>query len=168
MLYGSPDPQLLAALIRGEAGFTRPEAALEGLSGEQAAAKPHGLPHSIAEIVAHMLFYQDLVNNVTTGAPLMLPRHASEGWPAVAVDGWDSLRERFLAALRRGEELTGNAAALSRRLLPEGQEFFGFEKHTAGSLMADIAAHNAHHLGQVVTIRHLLGAWPPPQGGMTW
>jgi hypothetical protein len=28
--------------------------------------------------------------------------------------------------------------------------------------------HSSHHLGQVVTIRQLLGLWPPPAGALTW
>jgi uncharacterized damage-inducible protein DinB len=31
-----------------------------------------------------------------------------------------------------------------------------------------MAAHNSHHLGQVVLLRQILGAWPPPSGSYTW
>ena len=31
-----------------------------------------------------------------------------------------------------------------------------------------VATHNAHHLGQVILLRQLLGAWPPPAGSWTW
>jgi len=31
-----------------------------------------------------------------------------------------------------------------------------------------MAAHNSHHLGQVVLLRLMLGAWPPPSGSYTW
>jgi uncharacterized damage-inducible protein DinB len=167
-LFPSPDPSFLATLVRGEAGFTRPGPALEGLTDEQAHAKPHGLSHSIAEIVAHMLYYQDLANRIADGADFFMPSSAAPGWPAVEKGSWNELCARYLAAIETGEQVVGKAADLHRRLLPEGAEFFGLERHSAGSLMADIAVHNAHHLGQVITIRQLLGAWPPPQGGMTW
>jgi hypothetical protein len=28
--------------------------------------------------------------------------------------------------------------------------------------------HSSHHLGQIITIRQLLGLWPPPGGTLTW
>jgi len=28
--------------------------------------------------------------------------------------------------------------------------------------------HNSHHLGQIITMRRLLGLWPPPGGTITW
>jgi uncharacterized damage-inducible protein DinB len=30
------------------------------------------------------------------------------------------------------------------------------------------ANHNAHHLGQIITLRQLMGLWPPRSGGFTW
>jgi hypothetical protein len=54
MLYRIGDPSLLIGLLSGEGGFHGPLVVLDGLTEEQAQAKPHGLPHSIAEIVAHM------------------------------------------------------------------------------------------------------------------
>jgi hypothetical protein len=35
-------------------------------------------------------------------------------------------------------------------------------------LLVDNHAHNGHHLGQVVLMRQMLGAWPPPSGSYTW
>ena len=31
-----------------------------------------------------------------------------------------------------------------------------------------MATHNSHHLGQIVTLRQLMGLWPPRGGGWTW
>jgi len=35
-------------------------------------------------------------------------------------------------------------------------------------MLQNISAHNSYHLGQVVLMRQMLGAWPPPSGGLTW
>ena len=40
--------------------------------------------------------------------------------------------------------------------------------YTVQQALAHIAVHNAHHLGQVVTLRQLMGQWPPPAGSWTW
>ncbi|HUB52846.1 MAG TPA: hypothetical protein VL986_11885, partial [Terracidiphilus sp.] len=34
--------------------------------------------------------------------------------------------------------------------------------------LENLAAHNAYHLGRIVLLRQLLGAWPPPSGGDSW
>jgi uncharacterized damage-inducible protein DinB len=39
---------------------------------------------------------------------------------------------------------------------------------TALQAIQAIAAHNSYHLGQIVLIRRMLGAWPPPGGGDSW
>jgi hypothetical protein len=35
-------------------------------------------------------------------------------------------------------------------------------------MLHTIAGHNSYHVGQVVLLRQLLAAWPPPSGGLTW
>ena len=37
-----------------------------------------------------------------------------------------------------------------------------------GEGLAIVAQHNSYHLGQIVMLRRVLGAWPPPAGGDTW
>lgn len=61
-LYHIADRDLLTGLLSGEGGFHGPAIVLNGLSAEQAVAKPDGLPHSIAEIVAHMCYWQEWFN----------------------------------------------------------------------------------------------------------
>jgi uncharacterized damage-inducible protein DinB len=39
---------------------------------------------------------------------------------------------------------------------------------TRSEAIALVAAHNSYHIGQIVLLRRMLGAWPPPTGGDTW
>ena len=39
---------------------------------------------------------------------------------------------------------------------------------TRRDALVHIANHNAHHLGQVIVLRQMMGQWPPPSGGWTW
>jgi uncharacterized damage-inducible protein DinB len=39
-------------------------------------------------------------------------------------------------------------------------------RFSVGLRMVWFTGHNAYHLGQVVFMRRILGAWPPPGGGM--
>ena len=58
-LYRIDDRDLLIGLLSGEGGFHGAAAVLEGLTDEQAVAKPPGLPHSAAELVAHKCYWQE-------------------------------------------------------------------------------------------------------------
>ena len=40
--------------------------------------------------------------------------------------------------------------------------------YTVADAIHHVAQHNAHHLGQVVLMRQLMGEWPPPSGGSNW
>ena len=40
--------------------------------------------------------------------------------------------------------------------------------YTVRDAIEHMAAHNSHHLGQVVLLRQMLGACPPPSGSYTW
>jgi len=31
-----------------------------------------------------------------------------------------------------------------------------------------VLCHNSYHLGEIVTLRRQLRAWPPPRGGASW
>jgi len=54
MLHKVDDPGLLINVLNGEGTFLAPAAVLDGLTDDQARTRPHNLPHSIADIVAHM------------------------------------------------------------------------------------------------------------------
>jgi uncharacterized damage-inducible protein DinB len=166
-LYKADDSGLLISLLGGEGVFLEPAAVLDGLTADQAHAKPHDLPHSIAEVVAHLLYWQEWVNGRATVGFRRIPEHAAQGWPAVPADGWDALRLRYLHAIEEAKRLAASVS-LDDGLLPPGTQDPFFAKESLGSGVVRTALHNAHHLGQVITLRQLIGAWPPPRGGMTW
>ena len=83
-LYRITDRDLLKSIASFQGGFQPPAVVLEGLTEEQATARPHGLPHSIAEIIAHMCYWQDLFNNAARQGFTGFPEHAEYGWPAIA------------------------------------------------------------------------------------
>ena len=166
--YQIHDRRLLKAMTKFHAGFQPPHVVLEGLTEAQATAKPHGVPHSIAEIVSHMLYWQEFFGGAAIGPFPDLPEHAAEGWPPMPAGGWESLRREFLESCKRMESLAESCARLDARLLPEGVDLPPLARDSVGSGLLHGAVHSAHHLGQIVTLRQLMGLWPPPAGSMTW
>ncbi|HEX2862991.1 MAG TPA: DinB family protein [Deinococcales bacterium] len=147
---------LRSALTTGWRAYAPAANILEGLSDGEAETRLPGAPYSIAEIVAHMVFWQDRqAAALETGVfPYDAP-HAADGWPSLP---WAEASRRFLAGLERLDGLAGSREALDR----------AFGEDSGESLLLGVALHNAHHLGQVVTLRRLAGSWPPPSGGETW
>lgn len=149
-------------LLLSPMAYTPPPRLLEGLSPEDAARRIPGVSHSIVEILAHLVFWQTWFLNRCSGVAMPLAAHADEGWPAATAADWEPLRERFLADLKRAVLLPAEGPVDPPIELPH------FARYTISDAMTHLAQHNAHHLGQIVTLRQALGAWPPPGGGFTW
>ena len=78
-----------------------PAATLAGLSDADAARRVGGVPHSIAEIVAHMAFWQDWFRRRCEGGTDPAAATAALGWPSVAEDAWPEVRDGFVAGLEQ-------------------------------------------------------------------
>jgi uncharacterized damage-inducible protein DinB len=167
-LHQIKDRELLKSIAAFQAGFHTPEVVLDGLTEEQATAKPHSLPHSIADIVGHMRYWQDFFNSIAENGFTGLPEHAAEGWPPMEPGGWNDLRVRFLATAERTQQLALTCDRLHEKLLPENLPLPVLQHDSIGSGLLHAAVHSSHHLGQIVTLRQLLGLWPPQAGSMTW
>lgn len=151
-------------LLTDTTPFMPPGRILEGLSSADAERPAPGAPHSIAEIVAHMVFWQEWFARRAQGAREPMPPHADQGWPEVAPATWDSLRERYLAHLERLVAM----GAERRGALEPPLEYPPLAHYTVADVFTHVAMHNAHHLGQVVLLRQQMGLWPPPAGSYTW
>lgn len=144
-------------LFRGGPANVSWERALEGLTAEDAARKPENLPHSVAQIVAHVQFWQVYLLRVIAGEDLADVQHAAEGWPEPG--DWETLKTAFLRdseAFRAHARDDAFVQTMDRRGRPYGVAITNF------------AGHSVYHLGQVVIVRQALGLWPPPGGGDTW
>lgn len=78
---------------------------------------------------------------------------------------WEMVRSRFTDGLQQLAALGERDVA---RPVTPPIEFPPLVNYTVGDALVHVATHNAHHLGQVILLRQLLGAWPPPAGSWTW
>jgi uncharacterized damage-inducible protein DinB len=147
--------------------YIPPARALESLAIEDAERRLPSTNHSIAEIVAHMNFWQDWFCRRCTGIAEPIVAKAAHGWPSVARGTWPEVQAKFLGGLERAAALGKPEAALLKLVVP-AIEFPPLARYTVGDAVVHICNHNAYHLGQVILLRQLLGLWPPPSGGWTW
>lgn len=144
-----------------------PARALEGLAADDAERRVAGANHSVAEIVAHLTFWQTWFTQRIDGVHEPMAASAALGWPAVAPGSWNELQARYVAGLERLVAIGEDASRLDRALDPP-IEFPPLAHYTTRDALVHVSNHNAHHLGQVVLLRQLMGTWPPPGGGWTW
>jgi uncharacterized damage-inducible protein DinB len=166
--YKFDDRNLLRSVLGGEGVHLAPKDIIDGLTAEQAHAKPHGVPHSIAEIVSHICYWQEWFNGCATRGFTGIAEHAVDGWPSVPGDGWDHLRMRYLRAVEDAQRIAAESDSLDQRLLPAGVDIPSLANESRGSGLLHAAVHSSHHMGQIITIRQLMGLWPPPGGTITW
>jgi uncharacterized damage-inducible protein DinB len=135
-------------------GFARRETIFAGLTLEQVAERPNGVPHSI---------YQELWHTSTVlKISLEEGRAALERWPYAQhfplsaapanQQEWDELVAMFLMNSKRAVTLAKDEVWLNARepeyssTWRDGLEF--------------LAVHTAYHMGKVVCLRQVMNIWP--------
>lgn len=133
-------------------------ALLSGLTAQQAGELPDCAPHSIYQELWHatMVLEISLANGrVALGSWPWAEHFPAEPEPAGEAE-WSELIERFL---RASSEAVSRAADDDWLRSPDpGFEEYGLSWRDA---LEFLAVHTAYHLGRVVLLRQMLGAWPP-------
>lgn len=159
------DRSILEKMIRkaltGKDSHVEVKKILEGLDWEKVGAHPEGPDHSIFQQLNHMSYWMDWVVRWLDREDPPIPEHASGSWPGAVEPENSRDWERALGHFK--QELEG----LDRRI-GRADLFSTSGEKSRLEMLQIISAHNSYHLGQVVLMRQILGAWPPPSGGLTW
>ncbi|MBX2820140.1 MAG: DinB family protein [Rhodothermaceae bacterium] len=159
------DPQqLLSNALSATGVHIDPQDILDGLVWNISGVTPNGFPHSIFQIVNHVIYWQDLFLSGLEATKMAGPKHAEEGWPGEkepkSMSEWDELVERYKASLKHAStEIKSKNPLLN---VPAAESTKRID------ILNAYALHVSYHAGQIVLIRRVLGAWPPPGGGHTW
>ena len=130
--------------------FSPREQLLSGLTLEQVTQRPGGVSHSIYEELWHVTTWQRIVvERDEVGGEAWLD-YPSE--PPDREQAWRELVAAFLAGAEQAVAWGQSPEKLGMEIDP-------------GVTMADalysLAVHNAYHMGKIVAIRQMIGAWPP-------
>jgi len=147
--------------LSGKGAHVEARSIFADLDWKVAGARPEGVPHSLFQLLNHMIYWQDWVVKWLDGEKAPIPKHASGSWPGGSGPASPEEWERAVRHFRSGlDELDGRSRKADL-LAKSGRKSRLEMLHT-------IASHNSYHAGQVVFLRQMLGAWPPASGRLTW
>jgi hypothetical protein len=145
----------VVALLRGGNAHAPADAVLDGIPPERINEHVDGLPYSLWELVYHLWFTQHDILVFSINPDYEDRDWPGDYWPAAegTPESWADTVQAFhddLAKLVRLVEST------ETDLLAEFDHAPGYTLLREALLAAD---HNAHHLGEVIVLRRLLGLW---------
>ncbi len=147
----------LLYLLRGGGAHLSIEKALEGLSAELRGVKPAEAPHTPWQLLEHLRIAQWDILDFCGNSNYQALEFPAGYWPKTETPpspaAWDASVKSFNADLKAMQNLVANPATGLFARIPHGD---GQTILREALLVAD---HNAYHLGQLVLLRRLLGAW---------
>ena len=155
---GMGDDALRAQLAKlldwkeAHAGF---DAAVEGIPPDIRGRRPEGLPHSPWELLEHIRIAQHDILDFCVNPNYKEMKWPDDYWPSSAAptaEEWEKSIKDFRADREAMKRLAAEADLFAR--IPHGTG------QTCLREILLIADHSAYHVGQLVLVRQLLGAWP--------
>ncbi len=136
-------------ILKGE--FPERKKIVSGLTVEQVNQKPVAGMHSIYEELWHTARCAHIVVNqdAELDAGEMFPDK-----PAASQEEWDKLVNDFLAKLDKMMDFTKDTEKL------KAEQEAGW---TLEDFVDSVVIHNTYHLGKIVAVRQMIGAWPPKE-----
>ena len=157
-MKNSPLQQHLLNLLDFEGAHVGFDKAVQGLPAELRRKKVKGFPHTAWQLVEHLRIAQWDILEFSRNANHVSPNWPEGYWPQSSAPANDAAWKKSIASFRRDlDEM--------KKLVAEADEQKLYERIPHGdgqTLLREallIADHNSYHLGQLVTLRKMLGAW---------
>lgn len=148
---------LLAKVLAWEDAHVNFDSAIEGLPAKLRGVKPEGLPYSIWQLVEHLRLVQYDILDFCVNAGYEERAFPDDYWPKTTEPASTKAWDESVAELRRDRD---KLAALAE---DRDIELFAKIPHGSGQTylreLILVADHTAYHVGEIVAIRRLLGAW---------
>jgi len=153
---------IVASSLDWEQAHSSLETALRGLAPELRGKRPTAFPHSVWELLEHIRITQhdllDFVQDPDYEEKLQWPK---DYWPRSMAPANEKAWNETIATWRKDrmalERFTTETDIDLTTKIPRG---------TGQTYLRTILVaidHASYHLAQIVTVRQLIGAWPPPK-----
>jgi hypothetical protein len=149
--------QHLVKLLRGGDAHVDFDAVVKGFPAALYGKKPEGAEHSAWQLLEHMRIAQWDILEFSRDAGHVSPEWPAGYWPRTAAPPDDEAWNRSVDGFRNDIE------AFCGLISDETTDLFAKIPHGDGqTILREVlvaADHNAYHLGQLLLVRRLLGAW---------
>ena len=147
----------LVELLKGGSAHAKFDDVIKNLPVKVRGAKPAKFPHSPWMLLEHLRLAQRDILEFSRNAKHVSPPWPSGYWPKTEgppnAAAWNRSVEQFRRDLRAMQKLVASPKADLFARIPWGD---GQTILREALLLAD---HNAYHLGQMLDVRRMLGAW---------
>ncbi len=148
----------LVKLLEGGEAHVEFDPATENLPAELRGAKPARAPHTAWQLVEHMRIAQWDILEFSRNPRHVSPDWPAGYWPAAEVPPSETAWEKSLESFRRDRK------EMIELLKDPATDLLAPIRHGRGQTVLReallIVDHTAYHVGQLVLLRRLLGAWP--------
>jgi uncharacterized damage-inducible protein DinB len=149
----------LVKLLEGKQAHADFESVIQDVPAASRGIRSAGAPHSAWELLEHMRIAQHDILEFSRNAHHQSPQWPEGYWPKSPEPPDETAWERSVADLRR------DLMAMQALISDPGKDLFEPIPHGEGQTLLReamlVADHNSHHLGQLILVRRLAGAWPP-------
>ena len=142
----------LVRALTGDTAHVDVRKTVEGIDRATAGAQPGGSPHTIHQIVRHMIYRQDFLLERLEGNPVPELEADRWDWPIAPVSEkeWKSVADHFQ---------TGLDWALRHAEQPDLEAPLAWTRDTTRlDAVRLIASHNSYHCGQIMLLRKMVSA----------
>jgi DinB family protein len=157
-MKNSPLQQHLLNLLDSKGAHASFDEALRGLSAELRGKKLKGFPHTAWQLIEHMRIAQWDILEFSRDAKHVSPKWPEGYWPQSSAPASDGAWKKSIAAFRHDLDDMKKLVADA-----DVQQLYERIPHGDGQTLLReallVADHNAYHLGQLVMLRKVLGAW---------
>ena len=148
--------QVVALLKGGQAHVTFDDA-VKDFPAKQRGVKPNGMPYTAWQLLEHIRIAQWDILEFSRDSKHTSPKWPEGYWPEAEKPTSEAAWDKSIAAVKRSllemQNLINDPKTDLNAKIPHGT---GQTILREALLMAD---HNAYHVGQLVMVRRLLGAW---------
>ena len=148
--------QIINLLKGGQAHLTLDDA-LKGFPEKLRGVTPTGAPHSAWQLLEHLRIAQWDILEFSRDAKHVSPKWPEGYWPTNDKPPTDAQWKKCVSAIKK------DLQAMQRLVEDPRTDLYSKIPHGTGqNILREallIADHNAYHLGQLVLVRRLLGAW---------
>jgi hypothetical protein len=156
-----PDPRrkLLASLLSWADAHVSFDRAVQGVPARLRGIRPKGLPYSLWELLEHIRLAQRDILDFCINPKYRAKKWPDDYWPGKPAPPNAGAWRKSVAAVRVDrralQKLALDASIDLDAPIPHGDG----QAYAREILLA--ADHAAYHVGEIITVRRLLGAWKP-------